>query len=155
MFTDIASRFLATDFAALFPKDLTANSETTTTAVAAASGLVLGSLLLRYLLTPHPLDRLPSPKPSSYILGHLMDNLGTVANWASRGGYPEPFLSWVKQYGGAIHLREFFNHSLLLTDPKAVQHVLASNEANYPRDSHVGGYFAVRFLVPVAFVVTI
>ncbi|CAK4354393.1 unnamed protein product [Aphanomyces euteiches] len=71
-----------------------------------------------------------------------METLGSVSQWKSSIPYPEPFLSWVKQYGGAVYFRELFSHVILLTDPKAIQHVLATNGANYPRDSTMEALFA-------------
>ncbi|KAH9107628.1 hypothetical protein AeMF1_017077 [Aphanomyces euteiches] len=68
------------------------------------------------------------------ILFHcLFDTWGSLAQWKTRGNYPEPFLSWIKQYGGAIHLREVHVHAVLVTDPVATQHILVSNGTNYPR----------------------
>ncbi|CAK4241280.1 unnamed protein product, partial [Aphanomyces euteiches] len=46
---------------------------------------------------------------------------------------PEPFLSWTKKHGGALWLREFTIHSVLFTDPVALQHMLIANGNNYPR----------------------
>ncbi|RHY21999.1 hypothetical protein DYB32_009650 [Aphanomyces invadans] len=117
----------------------------TTAAIATASGVVLGTLVLRYLWRVHHLNKLPSPQQSSFIFGHLFDTLGSVGQWKTTGNYPEPFLSWVKAYGGAIHLRELLTHVVLLTDPKAVQHVLVTNGANYPRNPTLQAFFSVLF----------
>ncbi|CAK4665179.1 unnamed protein product [Aphanomyces euteiches] len=76
---------------------------------------------------PAMLDVTPS------ILFSPFDTWGSLAQWKTRGNYPEPFLSWIKQYGGAIHLREVHVHAVLVTDPVATQHILVSNGTNYPR----------------------
>ncbi|CAK4688312.1 unnamed protein product, partial [Aphanomyces euteiches] len=67
--------------------------------------------------------------------------MGSLADWKTSGNYPEPFLSWIEKYGGAIHLREFLDHIVLFSDPVALQHILVSNGTNYPRKQIVMGYF--------------
>ncbi|KAF0715665.1 Aste57867_3256 [Aphanomyces stellatus] len=116
---------------------------TTWSAAATGGGLLLASLLLRYLWTPHPLSKqLRGPKASSILLGNLLDTFGSVVAWKTAGNYPEPFLSWVKTYGGAVHYRELTAHVVLVTDPKALQYIFATNGANYPRDPTMNSLFA-------------
>ncbi|CAK4153106.1 unnamed protein product, partial [Aphanomyces euteiches] len=67
--------------------------------------------------------------------------MGSLADWKTSGNFPEPFLSWIEKYGGAIHLREFLDHIVLFSDPVALQHILVSNGTNYPRKQIVMGYF--------------
>ncbi|KAH9181242.1 hypothetical protein AeNC1_016781, partial [Aphanomyces euteiches] len=50
---------------------------------------------------------------------------------------PEPYLSWINQYGGVIFLREFMTSVALVSDPKALQHILTSNGQNYPRHNMI------------------
>ncbi|CAK4135379.1 unnamed protein product, partial [Aphanomyces euteiches] len=69
------------------------------------------------------------------------DALGSVANWKTSGNYPEPFLSWIQKYGGAIYYRTIFNHNVLLSYPVALQHVLVSNAANFPREDVSRSFF--------------
>ncbi|CAK4938945.1 unnamed protein product [Aphanomyces euteiches] len=99
----------------------------------AVSTLVVGAILFHCLWKSHQYSHLPQPPASSYLLGHVFDTWGSIAQWKTRGNYPEPFLSWIKQYGGAIHLREVHVHAVLVTDPVAIQHILVSNGTNYPR----------------------
>ncbi|KAF0696942.1 Aste57867_12327 [Aphanomyces stellatus] len=103
---------------------------------------VLASLLLRSLYKDHQLRGLPSPPSPSVFLGHILQTMGSIANWKTSGLYPEPFLSWVAQFGGAIHLREFWTHVVLVTDPKAVQYILTTHGGNYVRNPTVQAFFA-------------
>ncbi|CAK4727292.1 unnamed protein product, partial [Aphanomyces euteiches] len=63
-----------------------------------------------------------------------------VVKWKSDDHYPEPYLSWVKTYGGAVRLREVNNFSVLFTDPVALQHILVANANNYPRLPMIQAY---------------
>ncbi|CAK4523184.1 unnamed protein product [Aphanomyces euteiches] len=91
-------------------------------AMATIACFAISSLFLRFLWKTYQLRGIPGPKASSLFLGHLLDTLGRVANWHEAGDYPEPFLSWVKQFGNAILCREFFSYTIIFTDPKAIQH---------------------------------
>ncbi|KAH9158290.1 hypothetical protein LEN26_003071, partial [Aphanomyces euteiches] len=47
---------------------------------------------------------------------------------------------WIKEYGGAVYYRELFAPVVFLSDPKAIQHVLAINVSNYPRHPSMRAY---------------
>ncbi|KAH9187218.1 hypothetical protein AeNC1_010805, partial [Aphanomyces euteiches] len=47
---------------------------------------------------------------------------------------------WIKEYGGAVYYRELFAPVVFLSDPKAIQHVLAINGSNYPRHPSMRAY---------------
>ncbi|KAF0703775.1 Aste57867_7533 [Aphanomyces stellatus] len=100
-----------------------------TTAIAGAALFLLHHLLWK----KHPLDVLPGPPSPSFLFGHVLETKGSIMKWHATVDYPEPFLSWVKQYGGAVHYREFLSHLVSVTDPKAIQHILVTHAANYPR----------------------
>ncbi|KAH9124512.1 hypothetical protein AeMF1_004740 [Aphanomyces euteiches] len=108
---------------------------------AATTSVLLGALLLRFVWSSRRFSHLPQPPPSSFLFGHAFDTLGSVANWKTSGNYPEPFLSWIQKYGGAIYYRTIFNHNVLLSDPVALQHVLVSNAANFPREDVSRSFF--------------
>ncbi|CAK4622770.1 unnamed protein product [Aphanomyces euteiches] len=109
---------------------------------ATTASAILGAFLIRYLLQPHPLDKLPGPKARSFLFGHALDSIGSVADWRNNDTYPEPYLKWAHEYGGAYHIRELGMHVLQLTDPKAIQHVLITNAPNYSRDTLFDSYFS-------------
>ncbi|CAK5095338.1 unnamed protein product [Aphanomyces euteiches] len=109
---------------------------------ATTASAILGAFLIRYLLQPHPLDKLPGPKARSFLFGHALDSIGSVADWRNNDTYPEPYLKWAREYGGAYHIRELGMHVLQLTDPKAIQHVLITNAPNYSRDTLFDSYFS-------------
>ncbi|KAF0715699.1 Aste57867_3240 [Aphanomyces stellatus] len=73
-----------------------------------------------------PLDRIPGPKASSVLFGHALDVLARIHNWSRAGDFPEPYLTYFRRFGRVIRLRLLLTESVVLTDPKAVQHVLAS-----------------------------
>ncbi|KAF0703658.1 Aste57867_7578 [Aphanomyces stellatus] len=78
--------------------------------------------------------RLSGPKSTSWLFGNGLEVRTAQRNWHVQGQYPEPFLTWIKEHGGAVHLRDSFRHAILLSDPKALQYVLLTNAANYTRD---------------------
>ncbi|KAF0702633.1 Aste57867_7768 [Aphanomyces stellatus] len=110
--------------------------------ISTASCLVLGSLLLHSIWHGHQLRHLPSPKAKSILLGHLADSVGSIGDWRHSGRFPEPFRSWMTELGGIIHVREVLSHAVVLTDPKAVHHVLATNAPNFPRTPATESYLA-------------
>ncbi|KAH9115083.1 hypothetical protein AeMF1_010868 [Aphanomyces euteiches] len=110
--------------------------------VVTASLIVAGTMILRFLWKTYQLSPIPQPESSSLLFGNLFDTLGGVARWRENGAYPEAFLSWVKQYGNAVLLRELFSYSVMFTDPKASQHVLSTNANNYHRTDFVENYLA-------------
>ncbi|CAK4148830.1 unnamed protein product, partial [Aphanomyces euteiches] len=69
-----------------------------------------------------------------------LDSIGSVPRWHSLMSYPEPFLRWIKEYGGAVYNRELFAPVVFLSDPKAIQHVLAIDGSNYPRHPSMRAY---------------
>ncbi|CAK4701846.1 unnamed protein product, partial [Aphanomyces euteiches] len=87
-----------------------------------------------------------APKPSSFIFGHTLETVGSIPKWCEDGSYPEPYLSWMNKYGGVIFLREFMTSVALVSDPKALQHILSSNGTNYPRDKMIRDYTQNIFL---------
>ncbi|KAF0684528.1 Aste57867_23527 [Aphanomyces stellatus] len=89
-----------------------------------------------FVLVPqwHPLNVLPGPKPTSLLYGNGKETMGAYRDWKYRSGtYPEPFLSWITTYGGMVHYRVFFSHRVLVSDPKALQHILVTHATNFPR----------------------
>ncbi|CAK4091250.1 unnamed protein product [Aphanomyces euteiches] len=108
---------------------------------AAASAILVVTLVLRFLSKARQWSHLPQPPSTSFLFGHALETTGAISNWKTLGNYPEPFLSWVKQYGGAIHLREFLEHAVLFTDPAALRHIFVSNGPNYPRQPIAMKYF--------------
>ncbi|RHX99734.1 hypothetical protein DYB36_013055, partial [Aphanomyces astaci] len=64
----------------------------------------------------------------------------SIATWQSTTDYPEPYLSWLNQYGSAVYYRELFTHTVMLSDPKALQHVLVTHASNYPRHPIIRSY---------------
>ncbi|CAK5009461.1 unnamed protein product [Aphanomyces euteiches] len=77
----------------------------------------------------HPLNAIPGPPSSHWFYGAYKDIMDT--KW-SDGHFPEPALSWVKKYGGAVHYRAVFGHRVMLTDPEAIKHVFVTHSDNYP-----------------------
>ncbi|KAH9116169.1 hypothetical protein LEN26_012918 [Aphanomyces euteiches] len=129
---------MVTNVASLFTQDTSSKSWAIATAT---STLLLGTLALHCLWKSRQLSHLPQPPASSFLLGHLSDIWGSVAEWKTSGRYPQPFLSWVEEYGGVIYLREFLAHFVLVSDPVALQHILVSNGTNYPRKQIMMDYF--------------
>ncbi|KAH9165022.1 hypothetical protein AeNC1_018584 [Aphanomyces euteiches] len=103
-------------------------------AIAAVSSLFTVRFPARFLYKSYQLRHIPGPKASSLLLGHTLDTLGRAVKWHINGDFPEPFLGWIKQFGDVVLHREMFNHVVVFSDPKAIQHVLVSNARNYPRD---------------------
>ncbi|KAG9411386.1 hypothetical protein AC1031_017025 [Aphanomyces cochlioides] len=58
----------------------------------------------------------------------------------SDGHFPEPALSLVKKYGGAVHYRAVFGHCVMLTDPEAIKHVFVTHSDNYPRSNGIRSF---------------
>ncbi|RHY40239.1 hypothetical protein DYB30_012964 [Aphanomyces astaci] len=86
-------------------------------------GAIVALTVVRYV--NHPLRKLlPGPPPTNYLLGNALQTRRSIATWQSTTDYPEPYLSWLNQYGSAVYYRELFNHTVMLSDPKALQHVL-------------------------------
>ncbi|KAF0715698.1 Aste57867_3239 [Aphanomyces stellatus] len=94
---------------------------------------VAGLQFLVFIPLRSPLSRVPGPPPSSFIFGHVLDILARVDGWSLVGDFPEPHMSYLKQFGRAVHLRMFTTETVHFTDPKAVQHILTSSL--YERDS--------------------
>ncbi|CAK4348624.1 unnamed protein product [Aphanomyces euteiches] len=113
----------------------------TTTIVALVVVIVSGSILLEFAWKSYQLNHIGGPAPSSFLLGHASDIWGSMAKWKTTGLYPEPFLSWTKQYGGVVRLRKFLSHCVQVSDPAAVKHILVTNNANYPREPIRRDYF--------------
>ncbi|KAF0697293.1 Aste57867_12006 [Aphanomyces stellatus] len=108
-------------------------------------GVVVASLVVGYHVLrqkDHPLAHLPGPKPSSFLFGNMLEIMGAMSSWQTLGNYPEPFLSWVKTYGGVVRVRQLFSYALILTDPKAIQHVFLTHADNYTRDPMVSNFLA-------------
>ncbi|CAK4610231.1 unnamed protein product [Aphanomyces euteiches] len=103
------------------------------TVVTTASAILVSAVLLRFLWKSHQLRHIPQPPPSNLLLGHLFDVWGNIAKLKTGGHFPQPFLSWMNEYGGVVHLREVFLNFVLITDPVALQHILLSNGSNFPR----------------------
>ncbi|KAF0685340.1 Aste57867_22760 [Aphanomyces stellatus] len=137
--------------------------ESTTTATLAATalcGLLFLSLCWRYVFSKHILDALPGPSSPSLLLGHVYTTYSNIvrltidfcslqtkrsmANWHVSTTYPDPFLSWMTQYGPVVHFRELGAHFVMFSDPKAFQHILVTNGANYPRHPLIRAFSAER-----------
>ncbi|KAG9400692.1 hypothetical protein AC1031_010134 [Aphanomyces cochlioides] len=43
------------------------------------------------------------PKATSFFFGNASESIGSVPKWHTTVPYPEPYLSWIKEYGGAIY----------------------------------------------------
>ncbi|CAK4134896.1 unnamed protein product [Aphanomyces euteiches] len=129
---------MLTNFSSMVLQLSTADSVKIATA---AIAVLVGSAILRFIWNSRQYDNLPKPPASSFLFGHIGDTWGNVATWNTKGDYPEPFLSWVKQYGSAVYYREFFDHVVVITDPVALQYMLHSNGTNYPRQAVMRGYF--------------
>ncbi|KDO32006.1 hypothetical protein SPRG_03223 [Saprolegnia parasitica CBS 223.65] len=76
--------------------------------------------------------RLPGPPPSHWLLGNARDIF--QARW-NEGSFPEPGLSWLKQYGSAYHVRILYIHRIALADPVALKHVLVTKAKDFPRNN--------------------
>ncbi|KAF0729784.1 hypothetical protein Ae201684_012675 [Aphanomyces euteiches] len=111
-------------------------------AIAAVSSLFTVRFTARFLYKSYQLRHIPGPKASSLLLGHTLDTLGRAVKWHINGDFPEPFLGWIKQFGDVVLHREMFNHVVVFSDPKAIQHVLVSNARNYPRDPIVSSFIS-------------
>ncbi|KAH9129272.1 hypothetical protein LEN26_008130 [Aphanomyces euteiches] len=85
----------------------------------------------------HPLNAIPGPPSSHWFYGAYKDIMDT--KW-SDGHFPEPALSWVKKYGGAVHYRAVFGHRVMLTDPEAIKHVFVTHSDNYPRSNGIRNF---------------
>ncbi|RHZ34173.1 hypothetical protein DYB31_011185, partial [Aphanomyces astaci] len=102
-------------------------------------GAIVALTVVRYV--NHPLRKLlPGPPPTNYLLGNALQTRRSIATWQSTTDYPEPYLSWLNQYGSAVYYRELFNHTVMLSDPKALQHVLVTHASNYPRHPIIRSY---------------
>ncbi|CAK4558788.1 unnamed protein product [Aphanomyces euteiches] len=89
-------------------------------------------MLYYFVIEPatNSLNALPGPPSSHWFFGSMKEIIN--AKW-EEGNYPEPFLSWVKKYGGAVHFRAVMTHRVMLSDPEALKHVHVVNNDNYPR----------------------
>ncbi|KAH9123010.1 hypothetical protein AeMF1_005900 [Aphanomyces euteiches] len=114
--------------------DLIQLSSTHPVATAAAALVMAGASTMLYYFVIEPatnsLNALPGPPSSHWFFGSMKEIIS--AKW-EEGNYPEPFLSWVKKYGGAVHFREALTHRVMLSDPEALKHVHVVNNDNYPR----------------------
>ncbi|KAH9076776.1 hypothetical protein Ae201684P_010709 [Aphanomyces euteiches] len=103
-------------------------------ATAAAALVMAGASTMLYYFVIEPatnsLNALPGPPSSHWFFGSMKEIIN--AKW-EEGNYPEPFLSWVKKYGGAVHFRAVMTHRVMLSDPEALKHVHVVNNDNYPR----------------------
>ncbi|ETW05508.1 hypothetical protein H310_03265 [Aphanomyces invadans] len=82
-----------------------------------------------------PLKRVPGPPSTSFLLGNMREIFDRVGN------FPDPFLSWMNQFGGAVHYRIACQRRLQLTDPAAVQFVLATHASTFPRHPTLRRFF--------------
>ncbi|KAF0713746.1 Aste57867_4230 [Aphanomyces stellatus] len=69
--------------------------------------------------------------------------MARVAQWPIAGDFPEPYVSLLKQYGGAVYYRLFLEQRVQLTDPQAVHFVLSS--PGFPRNEISRLYFEAMF----------
>ncbi|KAF0693418.1 Aste57867_15627 [Aphanomyces stellatus] len=101
--------------------------------------LVTSVLVFVFVLKPSwsPLTAIPGPKSSHWFFGSLKDVFDI--KW-SHGQFPEPFLSWIKVYGGAVHYRAITTEIVLLTDPEALKHVFTTHSDNYPRSEETRAF---------------
>ncbi|OQR84955.1 hypothetical protein ACHHYP_12519 [Achlya hypogyna] len=99
----------------------------------AAIALPLALWLYRTLVRVHPLSALPGPPSSSLLFGNGREFVRL--RWDAEHAFPEPFTSWMRQYGSAFHYRVLFQHRVAVSDPEAIRHILVTNVNNYPRHS--------------------
>ncbi|KAG9400691.1 hypothetical protein AC1031_010133 [Aphanomyces cochlioides] len=109
------------------------------------AAVVAATLAIRYLTRKAVDPSIRGPKPTSFFFGNALETMGSLPKWHTTVPYPEPFLSWIKEYGGAVYYREFLADVVLLSDPRALQHVLATNGSNYPRDAKARKYATTLF----------
>ncbi|KAH9076812.1 hypothetical protein Ae201684P_010744 [Aphanomyces euteiches] len=80
-------------------------------ATAAAVLVMAGATTMLYYFVhepaTNPLNALPGPKSSHWFFGSLKEIMDV--KWRD-GHFPEPMLSWVKKYGGAVHYRATLAH---------------------------------------------
>ncbi|KAF0720483.1 Aste57867_276 [Aphanomyces stellatus] len=102
--------------------------------VAAASSVLVAALWKLFLLR-----HIPGPQSTSWLFGHALETLGVL--WHNIDVYPEPYVSWMLQFGGVFRIREGLTPVVVVTDPKAMYHVLARNNHNYHRDFVVQAHY--------------
>ncbi|KDO33792.1 hypothetical protein SPRG_01671 [Saprolegnia parasitica CBS 223.65] len=76
---------------------------------------------------------LPGPRRTSIVYGNAREFGKT--RWHDGQRFPEPFVTWQTDFGGAFYYRVFWHHRVNLSDPTSLQHVFVVNAANYPRAS--------------------
>ncbi|CAK4622542.1 unnamed protein product [Aphanomyces euteiches] len=105
--------------------------------------VAIGNYLL-YLVGLRPsiqsLRHLPGPRATNYILGNAKEIMNEHSLWPVADSFPEPYISWMQQFGGAVYYRVLFEERVQLTDPTAVHHVLHTQAANFPRHPTVRFY---------------
>ncbi|CAK4098822.1 unnamed protein product [Aphanomyces euteiches] len=105
--------------------------------------VAIGNYLL-YLVGLRPsiqsLRHLPGPRATNYILGNAKEIMNEHCLWPVADSFPEPYISWMQQFGGAVYYRVLFEERVQLTDPTAVHHVLHTQAANFPRHPTVRFY---------------
>ncbi|KAF0684083.1 Aste57867_23929 [Aphanomyces stellatus] len=117
---------------------------TAVTYVAVAAG---SYVVYRLVVAPRlsPLNRLPGPPPTSLVFGNALDVGSIVTKWSTNARFPDPYVSFMKQFGGAVHYRLLLEERVQFTDPKAVQHILATHAPQFPRDGSARLFFEDLF----------
>ncbi|KAF0697944.1 Aste57867_11397 [Aphanomyces stellatus] len=92
-----------------------------------------------------PLNHLPGPKPTSLMMGNAAEFNTAMAEWRTKGGFAEPYYSWMRTFGGIVHYRLVVLEMVLVTDPKAVQNIIVANAANFPRHPSSRNFFKEMF----------
>ncbi|KAF0703659.1 Aste57867_7579 [Aphanomyces stellatus] len=114
--------------------------------VSTALCLGLSFLILTYRRKVLRLRQVNGPTSTSLLFGHMLETVGSSSKWETNGQSPEPYLTWIARYGGVVRLRLLWTPVLLISDPKALHHILLSNGANYPRSTVAQVYINDLFL---------
>ncbi|OQR86016.1 hypothetical protein ACHHYP_11086 [Achlya hypogyna] len=77
-------------------------------------------------------EKLPGPPSTSWLLGNARD---VFSNRWALGEFPEPGLSWLKQYGPVYHYRVLHMHRVAIADPVALKHILVTKARDFPRNT--------------------
>ncbi|KAF9342001.1 hypothetical protein BGZ91_003698 [Linnemannia elongata] len=110
------------------------------TAFSTLFALLSSLLFYKTYLLPNflsPLRHIPGPPNKSK---HNKYNLPFLGNFPDiiqeEAGIPHR--EWIEQYGGIVCYRGLFNNRrILLADPKAIQHVFATNSYKYPKPDNL------------------
>ncbi|KAF0711415.1 hypothetical protein As57867_005272, partial [Aphanomyces stellatus] len=108
--------------------------------------VIIGAIGAAYVLKTlgAPLKGVPGPTPTSLLFGNASDVV-KIALWPTLGTFPEPYKSWVREYGGAVFYRLGFLKLILVTDPQALHFIFVTQGNHFPRAQGIHLYFADMF----------